>query len=309
MSKQKKPRVRKVPAHQSFKLSKKKFKHPNIIPSPIDLIKNSIGLMWQNKTLFGGIAGIQIAFTYLFVQGFSSSVGLDELKQNIEDIVGNSSGIGEQTLTGFALFNYLVTSTSKSAAEVAGLYQLFLGIIISLAVIWAVRQLLAGEKPSIKEVFYRGMYPLIQFMSVLFVIGLQLVPALVGSLLYSSVFGNSLAVTALEQVIWTIIIGLLLVLSAYMIASSVFGLYIVTLPDMTPLRALRSARQLVLHRRTSVLMRIIALPLIMLAVAMVIFVPMLLVLTPIAQPLFIIFSAAAFIVTHVYMYFLYRSLL
>lgn len=309
MSKSKKPRVRKVPSHRSFHLSKKKFQHPTILPSPLSLIKSSAKLIWSNKKLFAGIAGIQILLTYIFVQGFSSGIGVDELRQNIQEIVGDSSGITGQTVTALALFSYLVSSTSKSAAEAAGLYQLFLGIIISLAVIWGVRQLLANDRPTLRDVFYRGMYPLIPFICVLFVIGLQLIPALAGSLLYTSVFGNGLAVTPLEQVLWLIIIGLLVVLSVYMIMSSVFALYIVTLPDMTPIRALRSARQLVLHRRVSVFARLVSLPLVLLLIAMIVFIPLLIVFAPVAQPLFIVFSAGAFIFTHVYMCFLYRSLL
>ena len=153
------------------------------------------------------------------------------------------------------------------------------------------------------------MYTLIPFIFVLLVIGVQLIPALIGNMLYSTVLTNGLATTPIEQVLWFMIFVLLLLLSAYMLASSLFGLYIVTLPDMTPLKALRSARQLVLHRRVSVLLRIVSLPLIMLSFALIIFVPLLIIATVIAQPLFIIFSSFAFLVTHTYMYFLYRSLL
>ena len=52
-----------------------------------------------------------------------------------------------------------------------------------------------------------------------------------------------------------------------------FALYIVTLPDMTPMKALRSARELVRYRRWTVLRKVLFLPLMLLVVAAIIMVP------------------------------------
>ena len=56
---------------------------------------------------------------------------------------------------------------------------------------------------------------------------------------------RKIAIGALEKAIWWIFLGLTGLLSAYMISSSVFALFISTLPNMTPMKALRSARNLV----------------------------------------------------------------
>lgn len=93
-----------------------------------------------------------------------------------------------------------------------------------------------------RDSYYKGMYPLVPFMLVLLVIGLQLIPLVFGNLIYSSVLQNGLAITVIEKVIWLFLFLMLALLSGYMMISSLFSLYIVTLPDMTPLRALRSAR-------------------------------------------------------------------
>ena len=152
------------------------------------------------------------------------------------------------------------------------------------------------------------MYPLIPFVLVLMVIGLQLVPLLVGSALYSAVINNGIAVMAIEKIIWAIGCFLLALLSLYMICSSIFALYIVTLPDMTPFKALRSARQLVLHRRWTVLRKVLFLPVALLIIAALIMVPLVILLTPLAQWIFFALTMFGIAIVHSYMYNLYREL-
>ena len=89
------------------------------------------------------------------------------------------------------------------------------------------------------------MYPLIPFILVLLVCCLQLLPLIIGSSLYSLVVSNGIAVQPIEKFVWALLFASLALLSLYMITSSLFALYISTLPDMTPMKALRSARELV----------------------------------------------------------------
>lgn len=242
----------------------------------------------------------------VFVTGLGSSFDFVQTKQDVEEFLG---GEANQATTTIALFGYLVGSAGAQAGEVAGTYQLFLTLISSLAIIWAVRQVMAGEKVTAKDSYYRGLYPLIPLLLVLFVIGLQLLPALIGTTLYSIVLNNALAVTAIEKGIWLLLFILFWLLSLYMIVSSIFALYIVTLPEMTPLRALRSARGLVLHRRLHVGLRIIALPLVLLVVAMILLAPVILFVPVLAMVLFLIFSSFGLCLAHTYMYSLYREML
>jgi len=141
------------------------------------------------------------------------------------------------------------------------------------------------------------------------VVGLQLVPLGVGSALYSTVINNGIAVTVVEKIIWGLLFFVLAVLSLYMLSSSLFALYIVTLPDMTPFKALRSARELVRYRRWTVLRKIIFLPLGLLLLAAIVVVPVIIFITPAAQWVFFVCTMAGLALVHSYMYNLYRELL
>lgn len=300
------PRVRQTPKHRTLKLSGKKLKQAKPLPSSLSLIRQTWQILTGNKKLFFGFALINVVISVIFVQGLNSSFDIVELKRNIEDLFGSDI---DRITTSVTLLGFLVGSAGASASEAAAAYQLFSLLVISLAVIWCVRQVLAGEKPKVRDGLYRGMYPLIPFLAVLFVIGIQLVPLLVGNLVYSTVINNELAATFLEKLLWFILFLALGLLSAYMLTSSIFALYISTLPDMAPVRALRSARELVLHRRFAVWLRILALPFVLILASLIIFIPLLIFVTPVAPILFSVVVSVGLVAQHIYMYLLYRSLI
>lgn len=299
------PRRLKTPRYKTFRLSKR-IKHPKAIPSSWKISKQAAKLLWQHRRLIIGITLIYGVLNIILVRGFSGSTDVNGLKDGLNQIFSGNWGHFASSLTVFAL---LITSAGNTSSSTGGTYQLLLVIVISLAIIWTLRQVLAGNKVRIRDGFYRGMYPFIPFVLVLLVIGLQLIPLLVGSTLYSTVINNGIAVFAIEKFFWGLLFFLLALLSLYMICSSIFALYIVTLPDMTPMKALRSARELVRLRRWTILRKILFLPLVLLIVAAIIMIPIIAFATPLAQWLFFVLTMLAVAAVHAYMYTLYRELL
>ncbi len=153
------------------------------------------------------------------------------------------------------------------------------------------------------------MYPVIPTLLVLMVILLQFVPLLIGSSLYNIVVTTGIAVNGAEKFLWAVLFFLTALLSVYMVTSSIFALFIVTLPDMTPMVALRSARQLVLHRRWSVMRKVLFLPIVLLLIGAALIIPLIIFATPIAVGAFYIFSMLCLATVHSYLYTLYRELL
>ncbi len=299
-------RVRKTAHYHSFKLSKRTRAHKPRLPGAWRLLRSSLGLIRNNKKLFLGITAVHVILSVVFVRGFGISRDLVDLKANLLEIFGEGAN---QLQVSLALFGQVAGTAGKPATEVAGAYQAFLTLIISLAVIWTARQVLAGHKTTIRDAFYKGLYPIVPFILVLFVIGLQTIPALLGNLMYSIAINGGLLVTPAEKLLALSIFLLLVVLSLYMIISSVFALYISTLPDMTPLRSLRSARGLVVDRRLSVGLRLVALPLMLLVIAMIITLPLIIAAPWFVEPVFFVMTSLGLLVAHLYMYNLYRSLL
>lgn len=304
---QKSPRKRKQLEYTRFRYSKR-IKHPGPrLSSGWRLFWRSFRPLIQNWRLFGGILLVYTVLTIVFVRGFSSTSHLIELKTALDGVF---SGTGGQLSTGVTLFGVLLGSNAGTS-QVATVYQTMLGILVSLSLIWSLRQVHAEQKKrtTIKDAFYKSTHPLIPFLLVILFIGVQLIPFLLGATIYSIVASNGLAVGLWEQIAWAAVFFLLALWSLYMLASSLFAVIIVTLPGMTPVKALRSARKLVRYRRWTVLRKLIFLPFIILLVLAVIMLPLILWATVLAEWSYFVLSLVALVVVLSYMYTLYRELL
>lgn len=300
-----KPRRLKQSKYRSFRFSKR-IKHPQTLSSSFKIARQSAVLLRRNWRLFGGITLLYGILAFILVRGVGGGVQLSQVKSNLQATV---SGSYQSLKTAISLFSYTLSTAGNSQTDTGGLYQGILIIVFSLAIIWGLRERLADKKIRIRQTFYEGLYPLIPFLLVLVVITLQLVPLLIGSWLYSTVIGNGIAVTNLEHFLWALIFFVLALLSLYMVCSSIFALYIVTLPKMTPLKALRSARQLVKYRRWTVLRKILFLPLFLLILGAVIMLPVIMLVTSVAVWVFFVLTLFILVIVHSYMYMLYRDLL
>lgn len=291
--------------YQSLRLQKR-IKHPVRLPNVGMLAKAAWQTVWLNKKLFLGLSLVYGLLNLVLVHGLAGGIDVSALKNELNDIfTGNFGALA----SGFSIFVALIGTAGNSSSATAGVYQFFLTVIMSLAVIWALRQVVANIKLRVRDPFYQGMYPLVPFILVLLVVGLQCLPLIIGSTAFAIVTTNGIAILAVEKILWGLLYALLALLTFYLLSSSLFALYIVALPDMTPVKALRSARTLVRHRRWTVMRKILALPIMLLIVAAIIMVPIIILLTPLAQWTFYILSMLSPVAIHAYMYTLYRELL
>lgn len=303
-----KTRQIKPPVYKSFRVSKR-IKQPNpTLTGSFRLFIASLRLLIRKRWLFGGIVLVYLVLTILLVKGFGVNSNIAELKLTVQELF---NGNWAQLATGLTLFSVLLGNANSPASEVAGAYQSILLVLISLVIIWALRQSLASKavKVTVRDAFYKGLYPVVPFLLVLIALGLQLVPLLVASFLYTAVIVGGIAVTAIEQGLWYVLFGLLVLLSLYMVTSSIFALYIVTLPDVRPLQALRSARELVRYRRWMVMRKLLFLPVALLVLTALIIIPIIILSPLVAEWLFFVLSMLAIAIVHSYIYHLYRELL
>jgi len=264
----------------------------------------ALRILATNWKVIGGIALLYCLLSALFAQSLSTAKDITSAPTPLDQPGGGWSSLAASTSVFVALLG-----SSGSVASGAALYQFFFALLFTLAIIWVLRQLYAGHAVRIRDGFYKGMTPLVQYVLVLLVVVLQLVPFIIGSIIYGSVTSNGIASTPLEQLLWLLAFLALTVASVYMVASSLFALYIVTLPDTTPLQALRAARQLVRGRRWTVVRKLVFLPVMLFVFLGVVMVPLLLFAAALAPWVFFALSGLLLPVVHSYMYAFYRELL
>ena len=275
------------------------------MPGAFKLLRSAIGILLRNWRVFLGISLVYGVLNFVLVQGFAVQ-SLGDSKVALEQAAQGSFG---WFTNGASLFAVLLGSASGNGNPGSDVYQVSMQLIVSLAIIWSLRQMYAGHKVRIRDGFYQGVYPLVPFMLVLVVTILQALPATAGIYLYELVSNNGIAVSAPEQILWALVAFLAVLLSLYMMCSSAMALYVVSLPNMTPIAALRSARQLVQFRRWAVLRKVLFLPVVLLLITAVIVIPVIILYTPAAPWVFLALSMFALPIIHSYLYTLYRSLL
>lgn len=266
------------------------------------LFIDSSSLVRQHWKLFGGITLVYFALSMILVGGLSGQYSISELKDTFAEEFGRLSA-------SLALFGLLVSSTGGSASESGAAYQTIVILLVSLATIWALRQVLAGEKVGIRDAFYKGMYPLVPLVLVLLFMCLLFAPALVAGFVFNVVIVGGLAVTALEYVLWMGLVVLLLSWTLYMVVTRVFAIYIVTLPDMRPMAAIKAARKLVRYRRWSIIRKLLFLPFALVVIGAVIVLPLIMLVPAVVQWVFVLLSMFALVFAHAYTYSLYKELL
>lgn len=277
------------------------------LPNVLRISQKTVLLLWQHRWLFLGIAAVYGVLNVILVRGLSSSSDIASLKQLIS---GQYQGGSSRLISSLAIFGLLVASPGSSSGDPSGsLFQIIIILLSSLALVWALRQVMAGHKISIRNAYYMGMYPLVPVLLLLFLVLLQLVPATVGLGMFSLVVANGIAANWFQELLWGVGCLALVGLSLYWLTSSVIALYIATVPEMTPMRALRTARQLVRYRRWKVMRKLLFLPMALLIVTGLIVIPVAFIWDPAAPWAVYVLSMLALAVIHGYIYTLYRELL
>ncbi|MCA9329662.1 hypothetical protein KDA11_03380 [Candidatus Saccharibacteria bacterium] len=301
-----KPRMRKLERYKSFRLHRKIRTPKKPIKGAVELFFESCRVINKNRVFFLKFTLTFAFLTFILVKGMSSDINLTDSKSIIKEVMSDS---GTELTIATTLFGALLGTVGSSGTAEGSVYQSFLLMIMLLTTIWAVRQILAGKKIQVRQTFYKGLYPMAVLICVLAVVGIQLLPLAIGVWLYSVMISGGVAITVLEKSITIIILISLLTLSLYMISSSLFAIIISTLPDMTPMRALKSARQLVLHRRWRVMARIVTLIIALPILSALVMLPLIIWIPVIAETVFFLLTVFGTIFAIVFIYLLYRELL
>jgi hypothetical protein len=244
--------------------------------------------------------------TVIFVRGLGSVLDVREAKDAIAEFTNGSWGNVAITAS---LFGLLLGTAGSIGTASGSVYQSLLLILVALATVWGLRQMRAGYQVTVRQSFYQGLYPFAVFVCVLAVVGLQLIPLGVGAWLYGALIGGGVLVGALERLGAVLMFAILAASSVYMISSSMFALLISTLPGMTPMAALKNARQLVGGRRIHIAARLLALVIVTPVLSALLVLPFIVILPMVAEWVFFAITMFGTILVVVYMYVLYRELL
>jgi hypothetical protein len=273
------------------------------LPNVFILTKDCLVNININLKSFAKVAGIYYFLTLLLVRGFSTTVNVLQLKNNYLSNKGTSLG------SDFSALSSVIGSSFSTTSGASNVYQTALFVVFSLAFIWMLRHVLLNKNLTLRNIFYKSQTPLIPFVIVLIFIILELLPMIIGLFIFSTVFANGIAVHLVEKIIWSILSFSFVATSLYLLVSSIFALYIVTLPDVRPIQALRSSWQLTKKRRTLLLRKVILLPIVLFIILSVVSLIFIAIIPAIADYIYFALSIVAVLLAHSYLYNLYRKMI
>jgi len=271
------------------------------VTTSFNILGQVFRLLRRHWKILGGITLVYLILNIVLASGLSNVINNFS---SVKDTLGN----GHNFSAALHGFGSLLSGSAGAGSQSGSVLQSVLIVLESLVIIWALRQLLAGKKFSVKDAYYKSMAPLVPFLLVVLVIIIQLLPITLGAGLIALI-ASALASSGLVTFIMVLVILPLLGWSIYMLSCSIFGLYIITLPDMQPRQALRSAKKLVNFRRLKIIRRILFLPIFILIVMAVIMLPLILFVHLLVVPVFYLLSILVILFVHSYLYSLYRGLL
>ena len=244
---------RSLSPHRSFRPTNKHNKpRPAAIPTTWQLVKQTFALIGQAKAPFIGVTLLFLILTLLVV---GTSTQSDYL--GLKDAVAQTFGGDSVSRAGSLLTTLLGGALTPQMTEGQQFILFTSEFLLFLAAIWIARQVLSGNKPTIAQALFNSPTPFVSTLTVFGVLALQLLPAGIGVYVLSVASTGGFLSYAAFGLLLGFLAFLLCLLSLYLITTTLVGLAIVTLPGMYPLAALGSAKQLVIGRRASVLVRLV----------------------------------------------------
>ena len=294
---------KKIKKYRSFRLTKRIKPEPKFIPTTAQLFKQTALFLWKYKKIFFLAAAVYVVVYILIIRSpITSNVG--QIQKAVKNAVGDKSGTSFKT-------EFVTLGAVLSTSNNHGNSTLFIGslFLISLIYIWMIRQLHSNNTFQVRDAIYQAPISLIPTFIILLVMVAQFFPFAFASFVYSIARTGGMFTTGLEDLSFFMVVIGIAILSFFWLTSTVMSLYIVTLPGMRPVAALKAGNDVVRFRRLTVFRRILGL-----VVTLVIFyLLMLLIIIRVRSGLTFWFAEAFQILVvpfvHIYLYKLYRALL
>ena len=306
--------------HRSFHRTRRRdYRRSLKLPGYFAFARSVNKTLWKYKKTFIWLAVVYAVLT-MILAGIGSQETYNSLASTLQDtgtqiFQGNLGQIGQAALLFVSIGSSGLNSSPTEAQQV---YIVLLGLLVWLTTVWLLRSLLAGHKVKMRDGLYSAGAPIIATLLVVLVLILQLIPIGLAAIGYAAAQSTGLLDGGVAAMLFWFVVGLLTIMSLYWITSTFFALIIVTLPGMYPMKALKTAGDMVVGRRLRILLRVLWMAGSIIVAGAVVFIPLILINTglthiwpaitnvPIVPVALTLFSVISFIWAASYIYLLYR---
>ncbi len=271
-----------------------------------------------------GLLLILIVALYVLLVGLMSEEFYQEVQASFD---ASAAEIADGKTSNFLKASLLLITTITSGGldtgmgEAQTVFMILIFLLTWLVTIFLLRHFFAGESPRLRDGLYNALGPLFATLLVFLVIFVQAIPLMVVAITYSAAVLTDFLSTPFYALVYFIFAASMILLSGYLLSSSIIALIATTAPGMYPLKALTSASDLMAGRRVKFIIRLLYVFFVIIFLYVIIMLPIILLdlllkhlwdwiaAWPIVPFFLLVVTCFAFIYLTAYLYLYYRWLL
>ncbi|MBR2709530.1 hypothetical protein IKE72_00405 [Candidatus Saccharibacteria bacterium] len=266
--------------HKSFRRSyREDYARVTNVPGVTYHVVSAFRILFQHWKVFLPLL-IITTIVYIVLVGMMNQSDYADY-QNILDQTSMQVAGGD--IGSFAKAGLLLISTvtsgglSGESSESAIVFAVLIFIVIWLTTIFLIRHIKAGHAVKLRDALYNSMAPFISSLIVLIVAILQCIPLIIFIVVLSAAVQTEFLSTPFYALVFFIFAAVMILLSLYMLSSSLIALVAVSAPGLYPMRALQASSDLMMGRRTRFIIRLIVLFITLAITWVVVMLPMILI--------------------------------
>ena len=268
-----------VKLHKSFRRSyREDYQRELEVPGMLAHAFATLKAIFKNWKLFLGLLIITIILNIVLV-GLMNEATYRQFQEildqtNAEFAGGKISNVLKATLL---LISTITTGgLSGDSSESATMFAVLIFLMVWLCTIYILRHRFAGHAIKLRDALYNSMTPLISTFAVFVIILFQCIPLFILLIVYSTAVATDFLATPFYALVFFIFAMAMILLSGYLLSSSVIAFVAVSAPGLYPLRAINTASNLMAGRRVRFILRLVFLFFALLFMWVVVVIPLIL---------------------------------
>lgn len=317
-------RAQHVHLHRSFKRSyREDYVRETKTPGLLSHAMLTFKTIFQHWRTFGLLL-VLIAGLYIVLVGLMSEDFYQEVQASFD---ASAAEIADGTPSNFLKAGLLLISTITTGGldtgmgDVQTVFMVLLFLMTWLVTIFLLRHFLAGEHPKLRDGLYNALGPLFATLLIFLLIFVQAIPLMLVAITYSAAVLTDFLNTPFYALVYFLFAASMILLSGYLLSSSLIALIATTAPGMYPLKAVYAASDLMAGRRVKFIIRLIYLLIVIVLLYVIIMLPIILIdlwlkgmwdwlaTWPIVPFFLLLVTCFVFIYLATYLYLYYRWLL
>lgn len=269
----------KVKLHKSFRRSyREDYVRETKTPGLLSHAMTTFQIIFKHWRTFLPFVLI-MTLMYIVLVGLLSEEVYQQFQESIDESSSELAGgnIGNFAKAGLLLISTITTGgldTGMGESQVAFMLMLFL--VMWLTTIYLLRHFMAGGKPKLRDGLYNALSPLISTLLVVAIIFVQSIPMMLVAITYSAAIATGFLSTPFYALVYFLFAAVMILITVYLLSSSLIALVAVTAPGVYPMRALFSASDLMAGRRMKFIVRVVYLLLVVVLIYIITITPVIL---------------------------------